>query len=104
MAASEHIHIRQDCVAGEITVKQINQYSYNFLNLLSTLPGQGSASVFASYPIPFKWCKCLKDAEQSVDVSVMVNCTHVRLDLRCFNLDFNKDCSVKRARYLSHGR
>ena len=47
MAASEHLHFRQVCAAHEITVLYLLSYS-------SAYQGQGLASVFASYPIPFK--------------------------------------------------
>ena len=70
MAAPEHLHFRQVCVAHEITVKQINQYSSVSLNY-SAHRGQGSASDFCFIPHSIiSWCKRLKDAEQFVDVSV----------------------------------
>ena len=44
MAASEHLHFRQVCVAHEITVLYLFNYS-------SAYQGQGSASVFTSHSI-----------------------------------------------------
>ena len=67
MATSEHLHFRQVCVALEITVKQINQYSSESLDYSSAHPVQGSALVLLHTPFHLNWQKSLKYAEQFVD-------------------------------------
>ena len=77
MTFFEHHHLRQVCVAHEITVKQINHYSSEALGYSSAHLGKGSTSGFASYPVLFILVQRLKDAKQLVDVSITGHCIHI---------------------------